>query len=184
MAGAWAVWLKAAPWDKCSSLSCLIIRCRNNTKESWLNLMMHYACLYLVPRSLLQILIWQLWPHCLTSVMLGLNTLLKFYCNGLCIYEIKGITLQAQKSLMLWSVQLVWTILQSLLNVAVPRHSACVRFYLKVYHKEKLHKNAGIWSLSSGWSRLCSVPCCNCVAVSEQVWVNCDLWIWKPLVKN
>ena len=153
MAAAWAVWLRAVLWDKCSWLSCLIIRCRNNTKENWLNLMMHYACLYIVRRSFLLGLIKQLWPPYVISVMYGLNVLLKFYCNGLWIYEITGISLKVQKSLVIWSVQLVWTISESLLNIAVPRQRASVWFTSKVYHKEKLHKNTGMWSLSSGWSK-------------------------------
>jgi hypothetical protein len=153
MAAAGAEWLRALLWDQCSWLACLIIRCRNNTKENWLNLMMHYACLYIVPRSFLLGLIKQLWPPCVTSVMEGLNILLKFYCNGLWIYELTGISLQVQKSLVNWSVQLVWTISQSLLNNAVPRQRGSVSFTLKLYHKEKLHKNTGILSLSSDWNK-------------------------------
>jgi hypothetical protein len=76
-------------------------------------------------------LIQQLWPHCVTFVMKGLNTLWKCYCNGLWIYEIQRMSLQVQKCLMIWNVQLVCTLSQSLLNIAVLGQRASVWFYIK-----------------------------------------------------
>jgi hypothetical protein len=57
-------------------------------------------------------------------------------------------------------------------------------YTLKVYHKESYIKILAYDHLVQVDVNYVVCHAVNCLAVSKQVWVNCDMWIWKQPVKN